>query len=308
MTTELCKRYRPSKLSELIGQDAVVETLKDFGKSGNMPHTLLMVGPSGTGKTSTARILRKKLGCSDMDFQEVNAAENRGIDMIREIERRMGLSPIGGKCRVWLLDEAHMMTGEASSAALKILEDTPPHVYFILCTTNLEKLKRTIITRSTVLKFQALTDEAMVKLLDWVSGEEGFELADEVKEKIIDISLGSPRQALVLLQQAVGGETVEDQLMRISLGDATKDAIELARVLLDENATWSKVTKVLKGIEGLDDAAESIRWLILSYMASVAIKGGKVDRAVQVIDCFSENFFDTKRAGLILACHEVVIG
>ncbi len=304
--SELYKKYRPTKLSQLIGQDAVVNTLTDFGKSGTMPHTLLMVGPSGTGKTTAARILRKKLKCSDIDFQEINAAENRGINMIRGIERRMGLAPLGGKTRVWLVDEAHSMTGDAMSAALKIFEDTPKHVYFILCTTDPQKLKRTIITRSTVLKFQALDDDDMAKLLNRVSEAENFELFEEVREKITDAALGSPRQALVLLQQAVGGKTQEEQLARITLGDATRDAIELARVLLDPNAGWSKVSKILRGIQGLDDAAEGIRWLVLSFMATVAVKNNNPDRAVFVIDCFSESFFYTKRAGLILACHEAV--
>src|SRR5690606_3369465 len=110
---------------------------------GDIPHAMLFTGPSGCGKTTLARILRVKLRCSDNDFQEINAADFRGIDSIRSMRQQVGAAPLGGDSRIWLIDEAHSMTADAQNAFLKLLEDTPRHVYFFLATTDPQKLKKT---------------------------------------------------------------------------------------------------------------------------------------------------------------------
>jgi DNA polymerase-3 subunit gamma/tau len=140
---------RPTTFGEVVGQPRAVAQLTQMGRDDRRPHLLLFVGPSGCGKTTLARIVRRKLRCGEADFMEVNAANNRGIDMVRDIEQRIGLAPIDGDCRVWLIDEAHALTPDAQGAFLKILEEPPSHVYFMLATTDPQKLKPTIRTRAT---------------------------------------------------------------------------------------------------------------------------------------------------------------
>src|SRR5437773_2031788 len=128
---ELYKKHRPRKFADVVGQPRAVAALESMVAAGEVPHSVLFAGPSGTGKTTLARILARELGCGK-NFKEINAAESRGIDSIREVQSVMGLAPMGGKCRVWLWDEAHRLTPDSQSALLKTLEDTPSHVYFML--------------------------------------------------------------------------------------------------------------------------------------------------------------------------------
>jgi len=303
---ELYKKYRPTKFSEVRGQNDVIRPLIDFGKRKSIPHFLLFTGPSGCGKTTIARILKGKLNCGDMDFYELNVADFRGIDMVRDIRNKMSLAPMSGDVRVWLVDEAASLTKDAQNAFLKMLEDTPDHVYFFLATTDPQKLLKTIRTRATELKVKPLSaDDAEALVLDVAEKEGRKDLPEELVEKIVDLSQGSPRKLLVLLDQVIQEKDVDRAMDSLSAGVAEKDAIELARMLLT-GGTWNQVAKFLKGFEGLDDQAESIRWLILSYMSTVALNSPKqAERACSIMESFRDNWYDCKKAGLIMACREV---
>ena len=203
---ELYRRYRPTSFKQLIGQDDVVKSLVDLGKRNAIPHCILLTGPSGCGKTTTARILRKKLKCGDADYCEVNAAESRGIDMVRGIQQRMMLAPIAGDCRVWCIDESHKISSDGMSAMLKMLEDTPSHVYFLLATTNPEKLLPTIKTRATEIKLKLLSPEGIEHLIKRTAKSEGVQLSEDVVISIQTHAEGSARKALVLLHAVIGIE------------------------------------------------------------------------------------------------------
>jgi len=305
---ELYRQYRPENFKQVIGQDEAIRVLCDLGKRKAIPHSLLLTGPSGVGKTTIARILRTRLDCSDTDYEEINAAENRGIDNIREIQARWQLAAMGGKTRVWCIDEAHRLTPDAQSALLKMLEDTPSHVYFFLATTDPQKLLNTIRTRCTEIALKSLSPSKLEELVVEVAKREDVELDEEVVDSLVEASEGSARKSLVLLHSLIGIEDTEKQLEAITSADSRAGGVEICKALM-KNAKWPTMSKILKSIDGLNEQAESIRRMILGWMASVALGGGKgAARAVEIIQIFERNFYDSGRAGLIAACYEAVVG
>lgn len=304
---ELYKKYRPTKLSELVGQDEVVASLKGMLAKDKLPHTLLFSGPSGVGKTTIARILKTRLQCSDIDFNDINCASIDGVlDVIRGIQARMTQAPLAGPCRIWLLDEVQSLTRatHAQQAMLKILEDTPNHVYFFLCTTDPGKLLAAIRSRSTEVKLNAVGYDDLQGLLKRTLEKEGTAVSDAVIDKIIEASEGGARKAMVLLHQILGVEEESEQLELIEKSDTKNQVITLARSLIcfpSKRPPWPKIGQILKDIEGED--CEQIRHLILSYARSVLLKGGALASvAADAINCFETNLYDSKHAGLALMC------
>lgn len=306
MKTELYKKHRPKELWEVIGQTTTTQIDKML-KNKKFPHASLFAGPSGCGKTTLARIIKDKLNCSDSDFNEVNCADFRGIDFVREIRTSMNLAPLGGSVRVWLIDEAHQLSSQAQNAFLKILEDTPQHVYFILATTEPQKLLKTIRTRCTTFTVQALNFDESETLIKTICQKEEIELEEEVIENLIKLGEGSARQILVLMDSIISIDDPEEQLQLLFKSDTKREAIEICRALFKPKPIWGEVAAVLKSV---NEEPESLRWMILSYANSILMKqknkNGKSIRAYEVIDSFKTNFYDSKKAGLTAACFEVV--
>lgn len=304
MNEELYKKHRPQKFGEIVGQDAAVRTLVDLGKRKAIPHTILFSGPSGCGKTTLARILRVKLRCGEMDFYEVNCADFRGIDMVRDIRDRIQLAPMGGESRIWLIDECARMTADAQNAFLKLLEDTPLHVYFFLATTDPRKLLGTIRTRATEIRVSPLGDGEMERLVRNVISKEGSEMPDAVVEKIVEVSGGSPRKALVWLNQVIGLDGEERQMSTVCAPDTDAEAIAVARALIKPRIGWSDMAKVLKDLK---EDPEGVRRLVLGYMNTVVLGGGDaVERAVGIMEAFQDDLYSTGKAGLTLACYNAI--
>lgn len=302
---ELYKKYRPQNFGDLVGQKDVVNILVEMGKAMKIPHFLLFTGPSGCGKTTIARILRKKLKCSDADFVEINAAESRGIDTVRDIKATMGLSPLGGKCRVYLMDEVGALTGDAQNALLKMLEDTPSHVYFMFCTTDPQKLKKAIITRATVIKCKEITKEDLAGLVTGVVAKEGLPpLTDDVVKRLSYVAEGSARKALVLLDSVMRIKDAAEQIEAIEANDVKGQAIQICKALLSKSTSWNQMCQILQSV---DEEPESIRWLVLSYCGAVLIKSDNA-RAALILSEFRDNWYDCKKAGLVLCCYNVIKG
>ncbi len=303
---ELYKKHRPKNLKRIVGQETAVNILSSMISNGKIPHSILFTGPSGCGKTTIARILKKQLNCSTLDFQEINCADFRGIDTIRDIRQRMGQAPMNGNCKIWLIDECHMLSTQAQNAFLKILEDTPNHVYFFLATTLPQKLLRTIKTRCTEIQLKEIKSKPLYQLIQYTAKREHFSISEEVIEEIIDHSEGSARKALVLLNQILDIEGEEEQIESIISSDSKANAIEIARLLIQPRTKWKDMSKLLREI---DEDPESLRYMILGYASAVLIKGGKLaPRAYLIIESFQDNFYDSKKAGLIAACYEVITG
>ncbi len=302
--TELYRKYRPGLWKHVLGQPEAIKILDEMVKSNRVPHALLISGPSGCGKTTLARILKKKLNCSDIDFNEINAAEARGIDSIREIQQRMSISPLGGDCRMWLMDESHSLVNLAQQCLLKTLEDTPSHVYFILCTTDPQKLLKTILTRCTEIKLDLLSPSTLKELIQSVLKKEQKELSEEVVGQIAEVAEGSARKALVILNQIIGLTTEDEQLEAIRKSDSKRQAIEIARKLINPKTKWSEVAPILKEVE---EEPESIRRMILGYARSVLLGGGGLSqRANDLINRFEGNFYDGGSSSLASACYDMV--
>ena len=306
---ELYRKHRPTAFKHLIGQPEAVAMLTRMCKDGSLPHVLLLHGPSGTGKTTLARILKSKLACDDLDFAEINAAESRGIDTIREIKVRMGMSPVGGPCRIYLLDESHKLSSDAMSALLKILEDTPRHVYFFLCTTDPDKLLPAIQTRCTKVGLRALNDAEVRQVIEAVLTAEGMTLSSRVITAVIEVAGGSARQAVVSLQEALALPDEESQLAKLRAGDIKRQAFDLVKALLWEKNKWADIAKLISELQTED--WESLRRLILACATTEALKAGKsAPFAYNILVAFNTGFYESNKAGraaLVAACYEVML-
>lgn len=299
MSEELYKKYRPKTLAGVVGNETTVNLLRNMLEKGTIPHTILLQGASGCGKTTLARILQRSLECSELDFIELNCSDFRGVETIRDIAKQMHFSPTGGKCRIWLLDEVHQMTKDAQNAALKILEDTPSHVYFLLCTTDPQKLISTIRNRCCQLSVELLSEASLRKLLDRVLKKEEVDLKEDLLDMIIDASAGSARKALVILDSVLNLPE-EEREAAIKNDPEEKEVLELCRALI-KGESWSRIASLLKGIKA---DPEAVRYFVLGY-ARTCLLSAKNARAAAIIDAFSCNFYDSKESGLALACYEV---
>lgn len=304
---ELYKRLRPKTLEGIIGQEGAKASLARLMDEDKVPHAILLTGPSGSGKTTIARIIKRRLNCGDPDFYEINSADFKGIDTIREIRRSVNLSPISGDCRVWLIDECHKLTGDAQNALLKLLEDGPDHAYFMLATTDPHKVIKTVLTRCSEVRLSALSPLDIEKVIRRAIGHEQGKLDDDVVEEIVTAADGSARKALVILEQVLPLSGRDAQIQAVQSSSINKEeAIKLARLLISPRSSWDEVATVLRG---LNDDPEGVRHLVLAYSRSVLLGGGPLaKRAFMLIDIFARNFYDSKAAGLAAACWEAIRG
>jgi DNA polymerase III gamma/tau subunit len=305
---ELYRRYRPQKFSEIVGQDETIKTLADKIAKRNLPHAILLTGNSGLGKTTIARIIARKLGCRGRDLTELNCADSRGIEMMRDIRSRMGLAPTSGPCRCWILDECARMTSDSQSLALKVLEDPPNHAYFFLCTTDPHKLLPTIRSRCTTFALAPLSVQDQEKVIASVCEKAGLEIADSVRERIIEVAEGSARKALVLLDQISGLPTEREQLEAVRKSDALKTAIDLARLAFGRDARkkWPQAAAMIGDLKKSGEEPEGIRRMLLSYSEKLLLNGsGAAGRAANVIDALECNVYDSGWPGLSKALYGI---
>ncbi|RJQ45829.1 MAG: DNA polymerase III subunit gamma/tau [Gaiellales bacterium] len=220
--TTLYRKYRPASFAEVVGQEHVTRTLMNAIEAGKVSHAYMFAGSRGTGKTSTAKLLAKALNCvegptatpcgkcdscvaigagTSLDVIEMDAASNRGIDDIREIRERVAYTPVEGRSRVYILDEAHMLTKEASNAFLKVLEEPPGHVIFVLCTTEAHRVLPTIQSRCQKFEFRRPDSGMVLDVLRRVAAAEEIEIEDAGLAAIARGSAGAFRDAIGILDQ-----------------------------------------------------------------------------------------------------------
>jgi DNA polymerase III subunit gamma/tau len=276
-TVALHQKYRPQTIAELVGQPYIKTALTNAVKYLQIAPAYLFTGSKGTGKTSTARIFAKSLNClntkkptdqpcgicqscrsietsNSLDVSEIDAASNNGVDDARALIERSTLAPVAGRYRIFILDECHCLTGNAFNALLKCIEEPPPHVVFILCTTELHKVLPTIVSRCQVFNFRTLSVQAIVQHLGIVADAESISIDDQALTAIARLSDGGLRDALQLLGQVslldeditanhvmeIAGGVTETELISILQAISTNNTfnlLQVARLLVDSGKT-----------------------------------------------------------------------
>jgi DNA polymerase-3 subunit gamma/tau len=203
MSQALYRKYRPEGFKNIVGQEHIVTVLEGALKLGNVAHAYLFAGSRGTGKTSIARIVAREIGATANDTYEIDAASNRGIDDVRQIRESVHTSPFESKYKVYIIDEAHMLTKEAWNAFLKTLEEPPEHVVFILATTELEKVPETVLSRCQIFQFKKPTRAQLRDLTLSIAKQEGFTIEASSAELIALLGDGSFRDTQGILQKVL---------------------------------------------------------------------------------------------------------
>ncbi len=263
----LYRKYRPRRFDDVAGQEHITSILAREVAEGTFAHAYLFTGSRGIGKTTCAKILAKAVNCPEgkdgepcgvcpicrgidegsvLDVEEIDAATNRNIDDIRSLRDEAGFTPVLAKYRVYILDEAHMLTREAANALLKILEEPPEHVIFILATTEPHKLPATIVSRCLRFDFKRLTPQAIAERVGYVCGEEGMEIDGEAALLIGKLADGGMRDALSLLDvcRAAGGRITVDTVTKCA-GLSGHDHL----FALAEKAAGKDVPGMLRSLE-----------------------------------------------------------
>lgn len=244
----LYRKYRPKNFDEVVGQDAIVQTLRNQVISKRIAHAYLFSGPRGTGKTSIAKILAQAVNCENnqngspchqcsicvctegtlnTDIVEIDAASNNGVDNIRDLIEESRYVPQHGKYKVYIIDEVHMLSNSAFNALLKVLEEPPSHIVFILATTELYKVPSTIVSRCQKFQFKLMTDERLIESMKDILQKEGKQGEEDALIHIAKTAKGGMRDCISLLDQCIAfNDTLTLNTVKDVLGELTDESVE----------------------------------------------------------------------------------
>jgi DNA polymerase-3 subunit gamma/tau len=302
--------YRPQELDQVVGNKAVVEGLRSLlSRETDLPYAYLFTGPAGCGKTTMAHVIKGELEIDDLDFYEIDASSDRGINQIREVKENLYHAPLKSKYKLILFDEVHGVTPQAQEAMLKMLEQPPEQAIIVLCTTEPEKLKPTTKRRLHSFTLKKLTDQEMDMLIKDILEEEKIEdFWDDVVAKIISISDGSAGLALKYLDMVIDVTDLDVAMELIEDATYSESTVKGFYQILTSNkeseTKWKEIREAIKTAKG---EAESIRLGLLGYMNAVCLNTGD-PLLIDLMDCFTDNFYSSGKAGLTICCYNAIWG
>ncbi|MFC2552002.1 MAG: DNA polymerase III subunit gamma/tau [Candidatus Saccharibacteria bacterium] len=276
MSQALYRKYRSKSLSEIVGQDHVTSLLDRALESNKVAHAYLLTGPRGTGKTSVARILAHKITGlpydiedNNLDIIEIDAASNNGVDNVRDLREKALVAPIKSQKKVYIIDEVHMLSKSAFNALLKIIEEPPEHVVFILATTDFDKVPDTIVSRTQRYNFRLIDESTVADHLAFIAKEESIKINTDALNLIAERGGGSLRDSISLLDQIQHSESKNGEITRsdieASLGLATKDEINAIGEAILSGDALKIITAVrqpeLRGIGAVSVADQLYNWI-----------------------------------------------
>lgn len=280
-------KHRPDCFEHVIGHKNIINSIKPLLESNNPPHAYLFAGPSGTGKTTIARIIAKELKADSSDIMELNIANTTGIDFIRQLSDSAYICPMMGDNKVFILDEVQQLSKEAQNCILKLLEDSPKYAYFILCTTDPQKLLKPLKDRCQFYTLKILSDAEIQSLLLTVANLEDILLSPDIMDLLIYKSDGCPRKALVSLEQIKNNISNFNVCVNLLADEfeSEQDVIDLAKAILNKykklndggNITWVDFMKIYNNITV---EPETIRITLANYFAG-CLKNAKNTSDIQ---------------------------
>jgi DNA polymerase-3 subunit gamma/tau len=271
--TALYRKYRPQTFKEVLGQDHIISVLKSSIELDHIAHAYIFAGSRGTGKTSVARIFAKEIGTAPADITEIDAASNTSVDNIRDLNESVNTLPFESKYKVYILDEAHMLSKSAWNALLKTLEEPPAHAIFILATTESEKIPETVISRCQTFSFKRPTQKVLRDVVMAITKKEGFTLEPASADLIALLGDGSFRDAQSILQKVMGSSKDRkislDEVVLVT-GAPKGETVNGFIRAIDENNLELGLESISKAVEANIDLLLYFK-LVLHKMRSILL-------------------------------------
>ena len=303
----LTDKYRPDCFDDIVGNQATIRSIQAMlaRPFEAIPHTWLLFGPPGCGKTTLGRIILRLIGCRGMDYVEHDSAHLRGVDAMRRIRDNSAYPPIDpeNRARGWLFDECHKISKDGKDDLLKLTEEPPPHAFFVFATTNPEELPPMMKSRCVQLEVQPVYEDEMEQFLKEIVQAEKKRVPNSVLKQIAKDSLGGCRDALMILEKVI--DLHPDDMMEMAKRTAEKQntVLELCNALF-AMAEWKKIAAILKGLE--KESPEQIRQYVLKACSNELLTADN-PKAFLVLNTFIQRpFYNNGQAELVNACYSVL--